>query len=1050
VCGRSRLQSDAPTQSCATLGGESFSIIVLDIAQVGFGVADAAYLAKTKGRNTMRTCPTLSPMARRVAEALAIGGSGLFSLSVLAQAPASPAPPVPTTAKIEKIEVTGSLIKRTDAETPSVVQVITAQDIKNSGYATVEELMRSLSSVDASSLQDGAASGFVGGLATISLRGFGSQGTLVLINGRRIAPVAAVDINFGRGSLINVNSIPKDAIERIEILKDGASALYGSDAMAGVVNYVLKKEYRGLEVSGSYGANDERVGKTYSTSLTFGLGDLGTQRFNVFGGIQFSQRDPVMHGELKDRGDLARYNAYLVTNGSLQRFTPDSSASPAANYYRVPTSLAGSTVINGQTVANNNLSGANYLGTFSGCAPENTVGVGVPNRPAGFLSTTASLRNGFCRFNLDEADQAIAEQERTSGSLRATFRLTNELSAYADLMLSKTKTTETGIPRTLTTTLVTSGNPVATTWPRLDGTFLSQNAIILPVGHPDNPTNGTANAQPIQLIYRFTDIPQLDINDLKTLRFTAGLQGYIGAWDIDSALLYSRQDNSRVQTGRLRSSLLTASIASGTYRFTRANDAAAIASVSSDAVNDGESTVTVLDARGSRELFNMAGGAAAMAVGGEVRRETLASVPSDIYRSGDFIGLVANGASGARNSQAAFIEMRLPVIKSLELQGALRQERYSDFGNSTTGKAGFKYDLMPSAVSFRGTAATGFRAPAISQIGDSFVLSFHSTQERRVFDSLRCNSTNPNAPVSLANPSVNRDCNVLGFTAVPAGTVNPGNLPTVVSANRNLKPEESKSFTLGIILSPNKFIDVSIDWWRFRRDDEIRVQRGIDIMDAYNANRAANSALVIRDPNPQSWLPGVPNSGPIVALVRGYGNFKWTETQGYDFDVSLRLPPLPVGNLSLNYSGTVTSYFNQQILDSSPVQQLVGTTTADVPRRKSSVTFRWNQSPWNAWLRYNETSALDRTTTEACLAGATAGNAVLAAAGFCRVGAEKTFDIGGSFSGIKGLTVGVSLLNLTNNYTRSTDVPNTFGYWDNGTTGQLGRRFNVNVSYSFK
>ena len=113
-------------------------------------------------------------------------------------------------------------------------------------------MLRANSAVDASSIQDGSASGFVGGLSTISLRGFGSQGTLVLINGRRIAPVGAVDINFGRGSLISVNTIPKGAIERIDVLKDGASAMYGSDAMAGVINYILRKDYQGAEASASY------------------------------------------------------------------------------------------------------------------------------------------------------------------------------------------------------------------------------------------------------------------------------------------------------------------------------------------------------------------------------------------------------------------------------------------------------------------------------------------------------------------------------------------------------------------------------------------------------------------------------------------------------------------------------------------------------------------------------------------------------------------------------------------------------------------------------
>jgi iron complex outermembrane recepter protein len=390
------------------------------------------------------------------------------------------------------------------------------------------------------------------------------------------------------------------------------------------------------------------------------------------------------------------------------------------------------------------------------------------------------------------------------------------------------------------------------------------------------------------------------------------------------------------------------------------------------------------------------------------------------------------------------------VIKSLELQAAFRHERFSDFGNSTTGKGGFKYDAVPGMLSFRGTVASGFRAPALSQIGDSFVMSFHSDQSRRVFDSLRCNSTNPAAPVSLGTPAVVRDCNVLGLTAVPTGQ-NPGNLPTVVSANPNLKPETSRSYTVGIIFEPTNNIAVSLDWWRFRREDEIRVQRGIDIMDAYNANPAANAQFLIRDPNPITWLPGVANSGPIVALVRGYGNFKWTDTAGMDYDFNFRFPTTSFGKFNLNINGTLTRYFDRQILADSAVERLVGTSTADVPKRKGSMTLRWERGNWTSWIRYNETSALDRgATTTTCLNAATAANAYLAARGYCRVGAEESVDIGGSYRGIKNLTIAASMLNVANNYGRSIDVPNTFNYWDNGTSGQLGRRFNINVDYKFK
>ncbi len=985
-------------------------------------------------------------IALMVAQALSIG---IGSTALVFNSFAQQAAPV-ITPKAEKIEVTGSLIKRTDTETPSLVQVITADEIMNSGFATVEDLLRSVSAFDATSVQDGAASGFVGGLATISLRGFGSQGTLILINGRRIAPVAAVDVNFGRGSLLSVNTIPREAIERIEILKDGASALYGSDAMAGVINYILKKDYRGIEANASYGANTEGVGKTTNASLTFGFGDLASQRFNVFGGITMFRRDPVMHSELKDRGNLESHNAYLGVNGSLLRFTPDSVASPFGSYYRVPASTAGSTIINGISVANNSVFGTNYLGTFPGCPAALTVGQGVPTRLPSFTATTASFREGQCRYNLDEADEAISKQERISGSARANFAISNELTAYADIMFARTTTTEFAVPRVVTTGLVSTALPNAVTWPLLTGTFLAHGGLVLPVGHPDNPTRGTATPIPVQVIHRFADLPSNDINELKIVRVTTGLQGSIGAWDIDTALLYSRQENSRVQQMRLRKSLIDASLAAGTYRFTGTNTDAAKASVASDAVNEGEATVAAFDVRGSRELFTMAGGKAAIAIGAEARRETLSSVPSDIYKTGDFIGLVANGAEGARNSQAVFAEIRLPVAKTLELQGALRQEKYSDFGNSSTGKVGFKWDAAKE-VSLRGTATTGFRAPSISQIGDSFLLSFHSSQDRRVFDNLRCNLTNPALPVSRANPAVNRDCNMLNFSAVPAGTVTPGNMPTVISANRNLKPETSKSFTLGTIIAPTKDLDLALDGWFFRRNDEIRVQRGIDIMDAFNADPVANAAAIIRDPNPATWLPGIPNSGPILIIKRDYGNFLYTKTAGFDYDMNYRFPSSSFGKFSININGTVTRYFRQQILASSPEQNLVGYSASDVPKHKGSATLRWKKDNFAAWVRFNHISALHRgAATDTCMTSTAAGPTYIRANGSCFVDAGREFDMGGSYTGIKNLTVSLTMLNVENSYTRAIDIPSTFNWWDNGTSGQLGRRFNLNLGYKFK
>ena len=976
--------------------------------------------------------------------------------------PAAAAAPAP-----QRIEVTGSLIKRTDRETPSVVQSFTREDIQRSGYTNSEELLRSLGAVDTSSIGDAAASGFVGGLSTISLRGFGSQATLVLINGRRIAPVAAVDINFGRGSLISVNTIPKGAIDRIDVLKDGASAMYGSDAMAGVINYVLRKDYQGAEGSVEYSANDKGVGVTKQADFTFGFGNIDTQRFNVFGGVQISKRDPVNFSELKDRGNQTAYDAFLTSTGALARFTPDSVASPFPNYYRVPASLTGSTVIDGRTVANTNLSGANYLGTFPGCPAENTVGQGVPNRPAGFLATTATLPNGMCRFNFDNADETIAEQDRFNATVRGTFAISSSLTAFADLMYSKTKTTEQRIPYALTTTLVTSGNRTAVTWPLLNGSFRQQDALILPVTHPDNPTRNSATPQPVQLIYRFTDLPRGDINTLESLRLTTGIEGSFGDWDFEAALLYSRQDNTREQEGRVRKSLLDASLASGTYRFTGVNTPAAIASVASTAVNEGESSITSIDVRAGRSLFKMSGGMAAVAVGVEARREELSAISDDVYGQGDYVGLVANGATGSRNTFAAFGELSLPVLKSLELQLALRAEKYSDFGNANTGKLGFKWTPMPSMLVFRGTAATGFRAPSISQISNSFASSFNSFGERRIVDSLRCNNNTSNnaatPPVTFNSPAINqnvpRDCNVLGFTPAPAGTTSPGAIATVVSGNPGVKAETSRSFTLGMVIEPTKDIDLAIDMWYFQRDDEIRVQRSADILDAYNANPTAPAPQITRDPNPATWLRDaqgnvIPNSGPIILFTRAYGNFKWTKTSGIDYDLNVRLPATPIGKFSVKLQGTYVSRFDRLVLAGAPIDRLVGTSTVDIPQSRGSLTLRWDGGDFAGFLRHNHTDPISTTTSANCLNAAnpatlSAQQQQLRALGRCKVRHERTVDLGLTYTGIKNLSLSGTVFNVANDYNRSNGIPSAFTYWDPGLSGSLGRRFSLSANYKF-
>ena len=152
-----------------------------------------------------------------------------------------------STEKLERIEVTGSSIKRVDKETASPVQILSAEDIARSGATSVADLMRLLPAVTGGGQVDSTSTSFSEGVATVSMRGLGSASTLTLINGRRMAATATANPNAGQSTLYNLNNIPLAAIERVEVLKDGASAVYGSDAIAGVVNFILKKEYQGLE-----------------------------------------------------------------------------------------------------------------------------------------------------------------------------------------------------------------------------------------------------------------------------------------------------------------------------------------------------------------------------------------------------------------------------------------------------------------------------------------------------------------------------------------------------------------------------------------------------------------------------------------------------------------------------------------------------------------------------------------------------------------------------------------------------------------------------------
>lgn len=303
------------------------------------------------------------------------------------------------TSEPQRVEVTGSAIKRTDSEGVAPVEIVTRKDIQKTGAASLNELIRSIPSIDVFDQGELASNSPSGsGTASLALRGLSSSNLLVLLNGRRV-PVNALYDASGAGAAFDINTIPVTAVERIEILKDGGSAIYGADAVAGVINIITKTDYQGIEASAGYGISSENDGKETRLGLSAGFGNLQTDRFNVLLGLDYFKRDPILR---KDR-DITRSVDFTRFGGPDRRST----FSPFGNIFDPNT---------GGFVPNQ---------SYRPCPPEN---VGVAD--------------GLCKYDFNASLlTSYNAADRISGLAAANFLLTPDVKLFAELTFSKSKDT---------------------------------------------------------------------------------------------------------------------------------------------------------------------------------------------------------------------------------------------------------------------------------------------------------------------------------------------------------------------------------------------------------------------------------------------------------------------------------------------------------------------------------------------------------------------------------------------------------------------------------
>ncbi len=416
---------------------------------------------------------------------------------------------------LDRITVTGSNIPRVTTETASPVQVITRQEIDRTGKATIGEYLQTLTSDGAGSIPKSFGTGFAGGGSGISLRGLGAASTLVLLNGRRMAPYGLAD--DGQKVFTDLSVIPMDAVERVEVLKDGASAIYGSDAIAGVVNIILRNDFTGAIAKASYGMSGDSDGNARRGSLTAGIGSLAEDGFNAFISLDVSKTDGIRISDRRNRkwignGDLSPYGYDRVAGG--QNF-PLNGAITA-----------------GGTVAGNSPAGSirdpltGLYQSLPGCAQ--------------FSSITPADPGGGCLWETQDFRSLSPSEEFGNLFARGTFALSDNFELYGEFGYSKKKTEFYNTPSGVSGSWGYPGGPV--------NASSGAGATVLGAGHPDNPLGANA-----RLRYAAFDVgPRVTRNTNEFTRFLVGMKGTVGDWDIDTAYLHSATQLVNERTGFLR------------------------------------------------------------------------------------------------------------------------------------------------------------------------------------------------------------------------------------------------------------------------------------------------------------------------------------------------------------------------------------------------------------------------------------------------------------------------------------------------------------------
>jgi outer membrane receptor protein involved in Fe transport len=846
-------------------------------------------------------------MAQRAANLAMFTGAvaGIQQTTALAQEPAAE--------ELSEIVVTGSRIRRLDSESASPVEVITAASIQESGVANIGELIQRLPAIAGAATNPAVNNGGGDGATNVELRGLGVERTLVLLNGRRYGALSNLS------SAVDVNSIPINMIERVEVLKSGAGAIYGSDAIGGVVNFITKTSQDGAEVSVDFGESSEGDGQRKGVSVSWGAqNDIS----NLVFGMTYNKQDKISAG---DRA-FSRNAIYLY--GSV--FEGGSSRTPTGR-------------INLDTA-----SAASLAAAYAPCpADEDNAGAQGITRIEG--TSGASLSDYRCfvdagdpndLYNYQPLNLILTPQERASVFTLGTHQINEDVELYGEFLYNRTKSGFQIAPLPFNA--------------RSDNTLISKDNIYNPFGidfgtlATDPDTGDLLNPD---AAYRLESLGNRR-NSVVTWQgtITLGLRGSLfdTGWNWDASGGYSRMDQDRDYDGYLFKSgfanalgpsfiatdgtptcgtpaaPISGCVPVNIFNLSDPSQIAGLESITAGYSDSYDYWMKTAALGFDGKLYDLPAGAVQAAAGFEYRDQNgsfntdfLTQSSPPLYNQCLLQQEACSGdQQGSYDVAEFFGEVLVPILRDrpgaveLNLTVGLRYSDYSTFGNTTNGT--YKIDWKPvDELLVRGSYADVFRAPTIIDINQA------PTADQPVFTDPCTNLTvealaeNPN--LALACENVTPD----GTFAEPNAQVDALFLGNAFLEDGSLDPEEGDAWTIGFVYAPErvKGLSLSVDYWDYSLDN---------VITQVDANTTAEACVATGSPQFCGYISRF-NDGTIQQILEPTINLGSLDTSGVDFSVVYDLATDGIGDFSFGVDATWTEKYDSTVISGLDVTEVAGT-----------------------------------------------------------------------------------------------------------------------------